>query len=172
QDTNVITAPSIEFDRDRRSLVAQGTAQQPVSTELVQAPAKSPAEKSTSQGRDTAKKHQERDAAEVIAITSSRLTYTDSERRAHYEGGVVAKGSDFTATAKTADAYLIPRSQTVNSQQLAASSHLDHMVAESNVVIQQPGRKAEGQKLVYAASDDKFVLTGGPPSIFDAERGK
>ena len=26
--------------------------------------------------------------------------------------------------------------------------------------------------MVYTASDDKFVLTGGPPSIFDAERGK
>ena len=32
------------------------------------------------------------------------------------------------------------------------------------------GRKA--QNLVYTASDDKFVLTGGPPSIFDAEQGK
>jgi hypothetical protein len=26
--------------------------------------------------------------------------------------------------------------------------------------------------LVYVAQDDKFVLTGGPPSIFDAEHGK
>ncbi|HEV2697861.1 MAG TPA: hypothetical protein VGU90_07700, partial [Terriglobales bacterium] len=26
--------------------------------------------------------------------------------------------------------------------------------------------------LVYTAKDDKFVLTGGPPSIFDAEHGK
>jgi len=31
---------------------------------------------------------------------------------------------------------------------------------------------ANSQTLVYTASDDKFVLTGGPPSIFDAERGK
>ena len=36
QDANVITAPSIQFDRDRRSLVAQGTPAQPVSTVLVQ----------------------------------------------------------------------------------------------------------------------------------------
>src|ERR1035438_4053775 len=33
-------------------------------------------------------------------------------------------------------------------------------------------RHADGQTLVYTASEDKFVLTGGPPSIFDAERGK
>jgi lipopolysaccharide export system protein LptA len=46
------------------------------------------------------------------------------------------------------------------------------MVAQDSVVIQQPGRRAEGEKLVYTAADDKFVLTGGPPSIFDAEQGK
>jgi lipopolysaccharide export system protein LptA len=46
------------------------------------------------------------------------------------------------------------------------------MVAEGDVLIQQPNRRATGQKLVYTAAEDKFVLTGGPPSIFDAEQGK
>jgi lipopolysaccharide export system protein LptA len=46
------------------------------------------------------------------------------------------------------------------------------MIAEGNVVVVQPSRHADGKRLVYTASDDKFVLTGGPPSIFDAERGK
>jgi lipopolysaccharide export system protein LptA len=46
------------------------------------------------------------------------------------------------------------------------------MVAQGKVVIDQPGRRAEGNTLVYTAADDKFALTGGPPSIFDAERGK
>ncbi|HEY8669820.1 MAG TPA: hypothetical protein VIL63_03185, partial [Terriglobales bacterium] len=40
------------------------------------------------------------------------------------------------------------------------------------VVVTQPNRRAAGEKVVYTAADDKFVLTGGPPSIFDAERGK
>ena len=39
-------------------------------------------------------------------------------------------------------------------------------------MIIQPGRRATGDQLVYTASDDKFVLTGGSPSIFDAEQGK
>ena len=38
--------------------------------------------------------------------------------------------------------------------------------------MQQPGRRAVGQQLVYTAAEDKFVLSGGAPSIFDAERGK
>jgi lipopolysaccharide export system protein LptA len=46
------------------------------------------------------------------------------------------------------------------------------MVAQGDVLIQQPKREARGQTLTYTASEDKFVLTGGPPSIFDAEQGK
>ncbi len=46
------------------------------------------------------------------------------------------------------------------------------MIAQGAIKLQEPGREADCQKLVYTSADDKFVLTGGPPSIFDAERGK
>jgi lipopolysaccharide export system protein LptA len=172
QDANVISAPSIEFDRDHRSLTAEGTAAQSVSTLLVQASNTSHAQKTVLTGETKAKIHPEDTLAPVIAISSSRLTYADDKRIAHYEGGVTAKGPSFTATANSADAYLLPRSQTANNKSLAGPGQLDRMVAEGRVIIEQPGRKAEGQKLVYTAALDKFVLTGGPPSIFDAERGK
>jgi lipopolysaccharide export system protein LptA len=172
QDANVITASSIQFDRDRRSLLAQGTQRQPVSTVLVQASVDSKPEKPTLDSENKANSRRVEKTPEVVAITSARLTYTDSERRAHYEGGVKASGTDFSATANTADAYLQARSQAASNQQLAGPGRLERMVAEGRVVIQQPGRRAEGQKLVYTAAEDKFLLTGGPPSIFDAERGK
>ena len=38
----------------------------------------------------------------------------------------------------------------------------------------QPGRKATGDKLVYTAVDETFVLTGSkavPPRMMDEERG-
>jgi lipopolysaccharide export system protein LptA len=183
QDANVIEAPTIQFDRDRRFVTAQGTPAQPVQTILVQAE-KVQAEKVQAQkvqaekaaespgsGKNMAKSTP-LGGSSPISITAARLTYADSERKAHYEGGVVAKGADFTATAKTADAYLIARSQTTNHQSLSGPGQLDHMAAQGEVIVQQPHRRAEGQKLVYTAADDKFVLTGGPPSIFDAEQGK
>jgi lipopolysaccharide export system protein LptA len=188
QDANIVEAPSIQFDRNRRFLVAQGSAAQPVSTVLVQAklvqpgkeqsgkaqPDKAAPAKAQSAGEDKAKKKSEEKPRQTspVAITSARLTYADSERRAHYEGSVVAKGSSFTASSNSLDVYLVPRIQTSSSQPLAGSGQLDHMVSQGNVVVQQPSRRAEGQTLVYTASEDKFVLTGGPPSIFDAERGK
>ena len=181
QDANVIEAPSIQFDRDRRFLVAQGTAAQPVSTVLVQAKLLQPGKvqphkvdpgKSHDAGEHKTKKSEEKPESSPVTITSARLTYADAESLAHYEGGVVAKGTGFTMSANTMDVYLVPRSQASSNQLLAGPGRLDRMVAAGKVVVQQPSRRAEGQTLVYTAADDKFVLTGGPPSIFDAEHGK
>jgi len=166
QDANIIEAPTIQFDRDRRFVTAQGTATQPVQTILVQP------EKIEKNGGSQTVGTVHPAVSRPIAITGARLTYADSERKVHYESGVVAKGSDFTASAKTLDAYLLPRSQTSNPQGPASPGQLDRMIAQDNVVVQQANRRADGQKLVYTVADDKFVLTGGPPSIFDAEQGK
>jgi lipopolysaccharide export system protein LptA len=176
QDANVIEAPSIQFDRDRRFVTAEGTHDVPVLTTLVQADKPDEEKDGKVSGKRGHTGSISSSKSSPIAITGMRLTYADSERKAHYEGGVTAKGTDFTAVAKSADAYLVPRSQTTGNQSLAGVSggtaRLDHLVAVDDVVIQQPGRRADGQKLVYTAADDKFVLTGGPPSIFDAEQGK
>ena len=187
QDANIIEAPSIQFDRDRRFVTAQGSTAEPVQTILVQSQKgqkpgdKQDAKKDEKAGKvDLAGPAKDKNSAKParaagsgpVAITATRLTYADSERKAHYEGGVLAKSADFTATAKTADVYLLPRSQISASQSVSSPGQLDRMVAQGDVVVQQPKRRAEGQKLVYTAADDKFVLTGGLPSIFDAEQGK
>jgi lipopolysaccharide export system protein LptA len=49
---------------------------------------------------------------------------------------------------------------------------VERIVAQDHVVITQPTRHATGDRLVYNAAEEKFLLTGGPPSIFDAERGQ
>ena len=172
QDANVIEAPSIQFDRDHRHVTASGTPTQPVQTILVQS------EKVQSDQSPKPATDKSRRSAKIaptgtspITITAAKVTYADSERRVRYEGDVLAKATEFTASAKTADAYLLPRSQT-SIQPASTPGQLDRMIAEGNVLIRQPNRRAEGQKLVYTAAEDKFVLTGGPPSIFDAEQGK
>ncbi len=152
QNANVIQAPSIEFDRNHRSVVAQGSPIQPVSTVLVQT------EKS---GKVT-----------PVKITSARLSYTDGERKAHFEGSVQAKGAELTITANVMDVFLQPRNQAASNQSLTGTGKIDHIIAREQVVITQPGRRGMGDQLVYTTADDKFVLTGGSPSIFDAEHGK
>jgi lipopolysaccharide export system protein LptA len=167
QNANVVEAPRLQFDRDRRSLLAQGLAQgmsqrslaQPVSTVLVQV------DKS---GRAT-----------PVRITSARLDYVDAERKIVLGGGVTAKSSDATLSGQEMTVFLLPQSQTRQSPATAGpgtAGQVERIVAEGKVVIAQPTRHATGDRLVYTAAEDKFVLTGGsssgPPSIFDAERGK
>lgn len=152
QNANVVQAPTLEFDRDQRSLIAKGTAAQPVSTVLVQV------EKS---GKAT-----------PVTILSARLNYRDSERRIDLDGGVTVKGAGASMTAQQMSVFMAARSPSRGAAERATPGQVEKIVAEDKVVITQPTRHAVGDKLVYTAADEKFVLTGGPPSIFDAERGK
>jgi lipopolysaccharide export system protein LptA len=156
QNASVVEAPTLQFDRDQRSLYAQGVAQgslaQPVSTVLVQV--------------DKSLK------ATPIYITSARLNYTDAERRIVLDGGVTAKGSETTMTGQQMTVFLLSRSASPSMVGPGTPGQVDRIVAEDRVVITQPTRHATGERLVYTAADAKFVLTGGTPSIFDAERGK
>ncbi len=163
QNANVVEAPKLQFDRDTRSLVAQGVGQgsssggagQAVSTALVQA---------DKNGKVT-----------PVNITSAHLTYADGERKIFLDGGVTAKGSDATMTGRQMTVFLLPRTQAgagSSAMTPGTPGQVERIVAEGGIVITQPTRHATGDKMVYTAADDKFVLTGGSPSIFDAERGK
>ena len=153
---------SIAFDRNHRSLIASGSAGQRVSTVLTPAEKTSASKPSGSKNAPTSQ----------LAVTSSQLSYTDADRKAHFSGDVVAKTADATITAAKADVFLQASSQAAANESLTGTGKLDRIVAEGNVQITQPDRRAIGEQLVYTAADDKFVLTGGPPSIFDAEHGK
>src|ERR1700674_2440498 len=155
QNANVVEAPALQFDRDHRSLVAQAGTQgstQPVSTVLVQV------DKSGN--------------ATPVHITSAHLNYADAERKILLDGGVTAKGSDTSLTPQPLTVFLRTRSESQASVGPATPGQVDRIVAEGKVMIAQPTRRATGERLVYTAAEDKFVLTGGTPSIFDAERGK
>ena len=152
QNANVVEAPSLQFDREHRSLVAKATATQPVSTVLVQA--------------------DKNGTVTPVNLTSARLDYADAERKIFLSGGVTAKGSDATITGEQMTVFLLPRSPSQTEAGPGTPGRVDRIVVENKVEIAQPTRHAIGDRLVYTAADDKFVLIGGPPSIFDAERGK
>lgn len=168
QAANIVQAPVIFFDRDRRSMDAQGTPSQQVSTVLVQ---------QDKNGKLT-----------PVSITSARLTYADVQRKARFAGGVLMRSADGTVTAEHVDVFLKAmeadkgKSQAITERQAenvkgtpvmpgASPSQVDRIIAEGRVVITEPTRRGTGEKLVYTADEGKFVLTGGRPAIFDAERG-
>lgn len=149
QASNIVEAAVIEFDRAKRGLKAQGN-RQPVSTVFVQDEGKA--------------------KAAPVTVTSSSLTYSDLERRAVFQGAVLLKSTDGTVSADAADVLLKSKRQNTR-QGTSDATQIEEIVAQGHVVVQQPSRKAVGDTMTYTAADGKYVLSGGRPSIFDAEHG-
>jgi lipopolysaccharide export system protein LptA len=151
QDANSVEAPSIEFQSDRRSVTAERSASQRVSTSLSQI---------DKQGKII-----------PVAISADRLTYSQAERTLHFEGSVSAITGGINMAAEKMDCYLQNRTEATENTKDTTSAAVEKIVAAGGVVIREPERRVTGNLLVYTAFDDKFVMTGGPPSIFDAEHG-
>jgi lipopolysaccharide export system protein LptA len=169
QGANLIEAPSIEFDRERRTLVATAWESAGEGGRAPQARAGSPASTRVS----TVFLHTDHNRKTTpVTVTAARLRYGDNLRKAKFEGGVTLRGAQLTMTADQAEVFLASREGSPEDQRQA--SRMESLVAEGGVVVEEGRRKATGQRLAYSAGEGKFVLTGSganPPSIFDAELG-
>jgi lipopolysaccharide export system protein LptA len=150
QAANVIEAPTVDFNRDGHSATALADASKKVTTVLVD---------------------QDKNGQVVpVNITSAKLTYSGDARVAHFDGGVVMRRGDSTLTADRADVFLASRQPDTAT----TANKLEKIVADGNVLLREPERKAAGAHLIYTSADAKYILTGLPgvlPSIFDAEHG-
>jgi lipopolysaccharide export system protein LptA len=147
-----VEAPTISFDRTKRSLQAQGSQSGQVASVFVQ--------------KDKNGKLM------PVNVTSDKLSYVDSERKAVFSGNVIVRTQETTITSDTVQVILLPKKSQAENQ---SASQLERIEAQGDIKIQQGARKAVGTRLVYTAADEKMVLTGTPsqpPSIFDAERGQ
>ena len=152
QGPNIVEAPTISFDRTKRSLQAQGGQGGHVASVFVQ---------KDKNGKLT-----------PVNVTSDRLSYVDADRRAVFSGNVVVRAQDVTISSATVQVILLPNKSQAQNQ---TASQLDRIEAQGDIKIEQGSRKAAGNKLLYTAAEEKMVLTGTPeklPSIFDAERGQ
>jgi len=120
-----------------------------------------------------------------VRITSSELVYSDELRQAVFTGGVRVVDSDGEMRAQEATVFLTPaeakqqRSATATPSPSSASDgmlggQVERIIATRHIELTQPGRLATGERLVYMASDQMFVLTGttaAPPRVVDDEQG-
>jgi lipopolysaccharide export system protein LptA len=91
---------------------------------------------------------------------AEKMTYSDSDRKIHYEVGVKARQGTDRIEAVSVDVYLAQETNEV-----------DHLNADGNVVLTQPGRRGVGDKLVYTSEDGRAVLTGKSARVDDVEKG-
>jgi lipopolysaccharide export system protein LptA len=103
-------------------------------------------------------------AAQPVTIRADHLDYRDLEHKALYRGHVRMDASGATLGCDRLDAYF-----TVPEP--GEPSQLDHAVADDHVVLTEPGRRGTGDHADYFAGEGKIVMTGGPPSLYDVQKG-
>ncbi len=162
QGADAVSAPVVELSRTEQTLKAHGDADN-----------KAHAVDTTIASVMGPKRQQS-----VIRVKSNTLVYSDKERRGDFGGDVIATAPDGTIHSDQAQFFLHPVTQKAQGQAGASSpggsSQIDKIVAKGDVVLSQPGRKGEGEQLVYTSADGRYVLTGtaaNPPRISDAAHG-
>ncbi len=110
------------------------------------------------------------------------LTYWSDQGKAHLEGGVTATSDQGSLESRTLDVFLTPASASgtpsarpsnppgASSAQPsgAGGQQLSRALAQGNVVVRQADRRGTGEQAEYTAADQKFVLSGGQPTLTNA----
>jgi lipopolysaccharide transport protein LptA len=105
------------------------------------------------------RKENGRESDVPIYAAAKKMSYSRNGRVLKYDSDVdVRQGTD-RITSGTATAYLDEKNE------------LSRTVAENNVVITQPGRRATGDFAEYNVAGDNVVLRGNPATIDDKENG-
>lgn len=121
----------------------------------------------------------------VVRVTSARLDYSGVSHEAVFTGGVLAEGQDGTVRAQRGVAFLVPKqaesgaasgakATAAKGQPDPVASSLERIVMSGAVKVEQPGRTATGDQLLYTAATGEFVLTGTPghpPHVVDDKQG-
>lgn len=108
---------------------------------------------------DAKMKRNGRELTSPVFAAASTMSYTRSSRLLSYRQNVdIRQGTD-RITSTSADVLLNDRNE------------VDRTVAEGNVVLTQPGRKATANWVQYTSADEVAILRGDPATVSDAENG-
>ncbi len=99
-----------------------------------------------------------------VTIRADRLEYFDEGRKASYRGNVQLQTESTTLQADRLDVYF-------RSAGAVETSEIERAVANGRVAVAQPTRHAKGERAEFDAPAGKILLTGGPPTLVDAEKG-
>jgi lipopolysaccharide export system protein LptA len=167
QGGSQVEAPVLEFAQKQRRLVARG-------------------DRGSSTGGPSAGKGGGSSATDtlrrpaVVRIASREMIYSDEARTAEFSGGVKVDSSDGVMRGEQATAYLegqqskAVKKPVSNANAGFLGGSVERVVVSGAIEIDQQGRRAIGERLVYTAGDGLFVLTGtpgAPPRVMDQARG-
>jgi lipopolysaccharide export system protein LptA len=171
QGDAVLDAAQIELWRDKKMMQAKGEVvavfpQASGSLAMPTMPSVKPASSPSSGGSGPT----------LWKVRAPMLTYWSDLGKAHLEGGVTASSTQGSLDSRTLDVFLAPAGATAAATTAGAAGlssiggarQLDRVLAQGGVVVKQGDRRASAEQAEYTAADEKFVLSGGEPSITDA----
>jgi lipopolysaccharide export system protein LptA len=170
QGDSVMEADSIELLKTARLMNAVGN----VRAVFPQAPSNN---NSASSARATPPK-----PAAMWHTQCAKMTYWDQENRARLEQNVVVQSADEKINSNALDLYFTRGNAGKGSRGaqgtapdgaagVTGAQQIGRAVATGAVSVQQGGRRATAERGEYTATDGKFEMSGGMPTIFDATEG-
>ncbi len=108
-------------------------------------------------------------SGQVVRVAAPKMDYSDGQHEAVFSGGVQMQGAAGDVRAQRSVVFL--KQEKVGA---GTKTSVDRIVVTGSVVMDQPGRRATGEELVYIAATDSFALTGDaarPPRVVDAKQG-
>jgi len=183
QGGSQVEAPVLQFEQRRRRLTAHGEGQgspMAVHTVLV---GRGSAKSGTGKADLRADPRADPRKDGAVRVASRELVYSDETRQAEFSGGVAVENASGKMRGQDAIAYL--QAAAGGNKPPAATGpagvsggfmggSVERIVVTGQVEMEQPGRRATGEQLIYTASDSLFVLTGtaaAPPKIMDEAQG-
>ncbi len=100
-------------------------------------------------------------------VSSGKLAYFEVENRARLEENVVVQSTDQKMRASTLDLFFTRASEGKDQ----GASQISRAVGMGDVEVEEADRRATADTGVYTAKDQKFVLSGGNPTIYDTTEG-
>ena len=173
QGQSVIEGDTIELDSPTHTLVAKGgvrgvfpqaawsprpASASPASTAQAIRPvsqhASSPASRATQQSTPV--------ATQLGHFRGGLLTYWDTESRARIEQNARVDTEQGSIQANQIDLYFSDSGAANGTKQLSRS------VAVGDVTVHQQDRRGTSERAEYTASEGKFVLSGGKPTLYSS----
>jgi lipopolysaccharide export system protein LptA len=108
-------------------------------------------------------------ATPVWHISSGLLTYWDAENHAHLEKDVFVQSTDQKMRSPQLELFFTRTG--ADKQGNGGTSQISRAVGTGGVVVEQGDRRGTAERGLYTAAEEKFVLTGGTPTLYDPIEG-
>jgi lipopolysaccharide export system protein LptA len=188
QGGSQIEAPVLVFEQEARRLTARAEtpgAAGMVHTTLMDAKAAGGPAAGRATSGSLAKAAGKPQRQGVARITSSMMVYSDALRQAVFTGGVRVLDGEGEMRSREATVFLSAAKEAGAGKTVKAGDpstsltgltggHVERIVATGQVEMAEPGRRATGDRLVYTAADEMYLLTGtaaAPPKVVDEAQG-